>query len=255
MDYASKDIRNILVAGHAGCGKTTLTEALLYMSGATERMGRVEDGTTASDFDPEEVRRKASLNSSIVPVEYEGVKYNLIDVPGLFDFETGAAEGIMAAESVLICVSGRSGVTVGAEKAYQQIFPQAIIRAKVNRQVAAAPAIIDDLKSSNQLANTVLIGLGTNGPITDSMMAGIMGQLGDNRQVYWVNTHVPSKNWEASVNQELTTAAQQYPNLTIIDWHDYCEGQTNWFYDDNIHPNKLGRSNLVQLVAKTILAE
>ena len=105
MGYASKDIRNILVAGHAGCGKTTLTEALLYMSGATERMGRVEDGTTASDFDPEEIRRKASLNSSVVPVEFEGVKYNLIDAPGLFDFETGAAEGIMAAESVLICVS------------------------------------------------------------------------------------------------------------------------------------------------------
>ena len=72
MGYASKDIRNILVAGHAGCGKTTLTEALLYMSGASERMGRVEDGTTASDFDPEEIRRKASLNSSVVPVEYEG---------------------------------------------------------------------------------------------------------------------------------------------------------------------------------------
>ena len=119
MGYASKDIRNILVAGHAGCGKTTLTEALLYMSGASERMGRVEDGTTVSDFDPEEIRRKASLNSSVVPVEYEGIKYNLIDAPGLFDFETGAAEGIMAAESVLICVSGRSGVTVGAEKAYQ----------------------------------------------------------------------------------------------------------------------------------------
>jgi len=119
MDYASKDIRNILVAGHAGCGKTTLIEALLYLSGATERMGRVEDGTTASDFDPEEVRRKASLNSSVVPVEYEGVKYNLIDTPGLFDFETGAAEGVMAAESVLICVSGRSGVSVGAEKAYR----------------------------------------------------------------------------------------------------------------------------------------
>ena len=119
MDYASKDIRNILVAGHAGCGKTTLTEALLYLSGATERMGRVEDGTTASDFDAEEVRRKASLNSSVIPVEYQGVKYNLIDAPGLFDFETGAAEGVMAAESVLICVSARSGVSVGAEKAYR----------------------------------------------------------------------------------------------------------------------------------------
>ena len=119
MEYASKDIRNILVAGHAGCGKTTLVEALLYSSGATERMGRVEDGTTVSDFDPEEARRKASLNSSVVPVEKDGVKFNLIDVPGLFDFETGAAEGAMAAESVLICVSGRSGVTVGAEKAYK----------------------------------------------------------------------------------------------------------------------------------------
>ena len=73
----------------------------------------------ASDFDPEEARRKASLNSSVIPVEYEGIKYNLIDTPGLFDFETGAAEGVMAAESVLICVSGRSGVSVGAEKAYR----------------------------------------------------------------------------------------------------------------------------------------
>ena len=118
MEYASKDIRNILVAGHAGCGKTTLVEALLYMSGATERMGRVEDGTTASDFDPEEAKRKASLNSSVVPVELDGTKYNLIDVPGLFDFESGACEGVRAAESVLICVSGRSGVSVGAEKAY-----------------------------------------------------------------------------------------------------------------------------------------
>lgn len=119
MDYTSKDIRNIMVAGHSGCGKTTLVEALLNMSGATERVGRVEDGTTASDFDPEEIRRKVSLNASVVPVEKDGTKFNLIDVPGLFDFETGCAEAAMAAESVLILVSGRSGVSVGAEKAYK----------------------------------------------------------------------------------------------------------------------------------------
>ena len=124
MEYASKDIRNILVAGHAGCGKTTLVEALLYLSGATERMGRVEDGTTASDFDPEEAKRKASLNSSVVPVEIDGTKYNFIDTPGLFDFEAAAAEGVTAAESVLICVSGRSGVSVGAEKAYRMAVKQ-----------------------------------------------------------------------------------------------------------------------------------
>ena len=119
MDYTSKDIRNIMVAGHSGCGKTTLVEALLNMSGATERVGRVEDGTTVSDFDPEEIRRKVSLNASVVPVEKDGTKFNLIDVPGLFDFETGCAEAAMAAESVLILVSGRSGVSVGAEKAYK----------------------------------------------------------------------------------------------------------------------------------------
>ena len=119
MKYASNNIRNILIAGHAGSGKTTLTEALVYFSGAAERMGRVEDGTTISDFDPEEAKRKASLSASVVPVEYEGIKYNFIDAPGLFDFEAGEYEGIRAAESVLVCVSGRSGVTVGAEKAFQ----------------------------------------------------------------------------------------------------------------------------------------
>ena len=118
MKYQTVKIRNILLAGHAGSGKTTLAEALLYMTGGSERMGRVEDGTTASDFDPEESRRRASLNMAVVPVEHDGYKLNLIDAPGLFDFELGSYEGIMAADSVLICVSGRSGVTVGAEKAY-----------------------------------------------------------------------------------------------------------------------------------------
>ena len=119
MKYASNNIRNILIAGHAGSGKTTLTEALVYFSGAAERMGRVEDGTTVSDFDPEEIKRKTSLSAAVVPVEYDGIKYNLIDAPGLFDFEAGEYEGIRAAESVLVCVSSRSGVTVGAEKAFQ----------------------------------------------------------------------------------------------------------------------------------------
>ena len=79
--------QQIGLLGVNGSGKTTLTEALVYFSGAAERMGRVEDGTTISDFDPEEAKRKASLSASVVPVEYEGIKYNLIDAPGLFVFE------------------------------------------------------------------------------------------------------------------------------------------------------------------------
>ena len=119
MNYANKDIRNILVAGHAGCGKTTLIEALLFSTDSEmQRAGTVQDGNTVCDFDPEEQKRHASLAAAVAPVEYDGVKLNYIDAPGLFDFELGMYEGIQAAESVLITVSARSGVTVGAEKAF-----------------------------------------------------------------------------------------------------------------------------------------
>ena len=119
MNYANKDIRNILVAGHAGCGKTTLIEALLFSTDSEmQRAGTVQDGNTVCDFDPEEQKRHASLAAAVAPVEYDGVKLNFIDAPGLFDFELGMYEGIQAAESVLITVSARSGVTVGAEKAF-----------------------------------------------------------------------------------------------------------------------------------------
>ncbi len=150
MNYESKNIRNIMLAGHAGSGKTTLAEALLYSTGALERMGRVEDGTTVSDFDPEEARRLASLNLAVVPVESEGYKFNLIDTPGLFDFELGQSEGIMAAESVLICVSGRSGVTVGAEKAYHLAVKNGKARmvfvGKMDLENANFSKILTDLK-------------------------------------------------------------------------------------------------------------
>ena len=150
MSYSSKDIRNILVAGHADCGKTTLVDGLLYHTGATERMGSVADGTAASDFDPEEIKRKVSLNAAVVPVEYQGTKLNLIDVPGLFDFEAGMYEGVGAAESVLICVSGRSGVTVGAEKAYtlakKQKKAAMVFVTKMDLENANFFKILEDMK-------------------------------------------------------------------------------------------------------------
>lgn len=119
MSHTPDKIRNIMIAGHNSSGKTSLAEALLFAAKATDRLGRVEEGNTTMDFDPEEVRRHVSLSSAVAPVEFDGVKMNLIDVPGLFDFELGMYEGIMAVESVLIAVSARSGVTVGAQKAYR----------------------------------------------------------------------------------------------------------------------------------------
>ncbi|HIX33069.1 MAG TPA: elongation factor G [Candidatus Gemmiger avium] len=150
MNQANK-ICNILVAGHAGCGKTTLVESLLYTTGALERMGRVEDGNTVCDFDPEEAKRHASLSAAVAPVQYEDIKLNLIDVPGLFDFEVGMYEGLPAVESVLICVSGRSGVSVGAEKAYKMAEKQGksrmIFISKMDLENANFYKILEDLKT------------------------------------------------------------------------------------------------------------
>ena len=119
--YSPDKIKNIAIVGHGGCGKTSLAEALLFRSGATDRLGKIADGTTVSDCDPEEIKRKASLTLSVLPLEYSGYKVNLLDTPGLFDFAVGMYEGISAADSVLICVSGKSGVNVGTKKAYKQI--------------------------------------------------------------------------------------------------------------------------------------
>lgn len=96
--YNAQDIRNIALTGHASKGKTTLVEAMLYTAGLTERMGSVADGNTVCDSDAEEKKRKFSISSAVAPIEYNGKKLNFIDTPGLFDFETGSAEGIRAAD-------------------------------------------------------------------------------------------------------------------------------------------------------------
>ena len=111
-------IKNIAVAGHAGSGKTALTEALLYKSGSTDRLGKVIDGTTVSDFTAEEIKRKSSVYTSLSSMETGGFKVNILDTPGLFDYESGMVEGIYASGCVMITVSGKSGVKVGTHKAY-----------------------------------------------------------------------------------------------------------------------------------------
>lgn len=117
--YTSNNIRNIAVLGHGGKGKTTLCEAMLYISGASDRLGKVSDGNTVLDFDTEEKRRKSSVSSAMAAIEWDNTKLNIIDAPGLFDFENGAAEAVRAAEAVLIVTSAGSGVDVGTQKAFK----------------------------------------------------------------------------------------------------------------------------------------
>ena len=116
--YSANEIRNIAVLGHSGCGKTTLLEAVLSVAGVTSRMGRVEDGNTVSDYDPEETRRGVSVNLSMVPVEWSGSKINFIDAPGYFDFAGEVKQALAAADAVLIIISAKSGLEVGSEIAW-----------------------------------------------------------------------------------------------------------------------------------------
>ncbi|MBQ4051171.1 MAG: elongation factor G [Oscillospiraceae bacterium] len=148
--YDASNIRNIAVVGHGGSGKTSLVEGLLYRTAGSDRLGKVADGTTVSDYDAEEIKRKSSLNLSIVPIEYDQTKINLLDAPGLFDFALGQTEAIRAAGSVLIVMSGKSGLTVGAQKAYQEAVkmgkPRAIFVSKMDSDHADFYKVLEDLK-------------------------------------------------------------------------------------------------------------
>ncbi len=115
--YDAKKILNIALAGHSGSGKTSVAEAMLYVAGASDRLGKISDGNTVLDCDPEEIKRKASIVTAVAPLEWKNYKINLIDTPGLFDFEGGLKEGMRAADTAMIVVSGKNGVNVGTEKA------------------------------------------------------------------------------------------------------------------------------------------
>ncbi|MDD6098774.1 MAG: elongation factor G [Oscillospiraceae bacterium] len=122
--YDVNKIRNIALAGHNGSGKTSLAEAILYKAGASDRLGKTADGTTVCDYDPEEIKRGISINTSLASFEYNDIKINMLDTPGLFDFAAEMTEGVRAADTVLITVSAKSGVKVGARKAYDEALKQ-----------------------------------------------------------------------------------------------------------------------------------
>ncbi len=117
--YTTDKIRNVVLLGHGGAGKTSLVEAFAYLSGVTSRMGKVSDGNTISDYSKEEQKRKFSISTSVVPIEWDGYKINLLDAPGYFDFVGEVEEAISAAGAAIIVINGKSGIEVGAIKAWE----------------------------------------------------------------------------------------------------------------------------------------
>ena len=121
--YSTKQIRNVILLGHGGAGKTTVAEALALVTGVTKRMGKVPEGTTISDYDKEEIKRQFSISTTMIPLEYEGesgpIKINVLDTPGYFDFVGEVEEAVSVADAAVIVVNCKAGIEVGTEKAWE----------------------------------------------------------------------------------------------------------------------------------------
>ncbi|EIV99809.1 LOW QUALITY PROTEIN: translation elongation factor EF-G [Thermoanaerobacter siderophilus SR4] len=148
-DYKTNQIRNVGLVSHGGAGKTTLTEAFLFNTKVIDRMGRVENGTTVSDYDPEEIARQISISTSVIPVEWGECKINILDMPGYFDFFGEVVSGLRVVDSVIIPVCAASGVEVGTEKVFNMAkknkLPIIFFINKMDRENA------DYFKTLNQL--------------------------------------------------------------------------------------------------------
>ncbi|MCY6960493.1 elongation factor G [Clostridium brassicae] len=148
--YKTQDLRNIGFIGHSGSGKTTLAEAILYYTKNIDRFGKVEEGNTISDYDLEEKKRKISISTSILPCEWNNIKINMVDIPGYFDFIGEMIEGLSAVDMALITVSGRSGIQVGTEKAWNYVnehnMPRAFFINKLDRENSNFEKVLGNLK-------------------------------------------------------------------------------------------------------------
>ena len=146
----TKNLRNVAILGHSGSGKTTLTEALLFNAKVTDRLGRVDNATAASDFDPEEKKRKISISAAVAPIMRKDCKINLIDVPGYFDFEGEMIEACTAAEGAVIVLNGTNGIEVGAEKAWAECKRQGVSMmmfvSQIDKEHVDFAKIVEDAK-------------------------------------------------------------------------------------------------------------
>jgi elongation factor G len=149
-EYKSSNLRNVAIVGHSGSGKTTIMESLLYYTKAIDRFGKVDDGTTISDYDIEEKKRKTSISTSVALSEWENVKINLVDTPGYFDYVGEMIEGLRAVDMAMITVCGVSGIEVGTEKAFEYIsdhkLPRAFFINKLDRENSDFEAALHQIR-------------------------------------------------------------------------------------------------------------
>ena len=151
MGYETKNIRNICLLGHGNSGKTTLTESMLYLTGAIDRQGKTTDGNTVCDYDAEEIKRQISISSALAPVNYGGCKINIIDCPGFFDFAGEVMCALRAVEAGVILCTAKDGISVGAERAWKRLkaanLPTMFYISKIDEEHGDFGAVLEALKA------------------------------------------------------------------------------------------------------------
>ena len=149
--YTTDKIRNVVLLGHGGAGKTSLVEALAYLAGISNRMGTVADGNTISDYDKEEIKRGFSIHTSLVPIPWGDVKVNILDTPGFFDFIGEVEEAVSVADAAIIVVSGKSGIQTGTKRAWEMCekynLPRIIFVTEMDVDNASYRQVVEDLQA------------------------------------------------------------------------------------------------------------
>jgi elongation factor G len=207
--YEAKDIRNVLLVGHGGSGKTSLLEAMLFTSGAITRMGTIEDGNTVSDHDPDEQKRGISVSLSMAPIEWRDTKINVLDAPGYADFVGDVRSAIRAADAVIVVVSAVDGVEVQTEYAWElaveEGLPRAIFVNKLDRERADFDATLSQLVATfgNQVAPFEL-------PIgSEHEFAGVADLLHEKADLYPSGPRAEESEWPDELHASADPAREK----------------------------------------------
>lgn len=186
------------------------------------------------------VSAAAESKAKAHPVNQEFEQYGLTQVQ------------LQRAQNMTVTAIGDS-VMLDGKPLLQKLFPQAFVDATVSRQMTTTIGTVASYARSGALADTVVIGLGTNGPFSSGDLAQMMQAVGPKRRVFWINVHVPTRAWQNQVNALLAAEQAKYPNLHIIDWYHTSNGHSDWFYNDQVHMNPTGNPYYAALIAKALL--
>lgn len=211
-EYKTKNLRNVGIVGHSGSGKTTLTEAVLFYTKTIDRVGKVEDGSTTSDYDAEEKKRRISISTAITPCEWEDTKINLIDMPGYFDFVGEMIEGLRASDLALINVCGVSGIQVGTEKAWSYVnknkMPRAFFINKLDRENSNFEKVLSELKEKFGISVVPI-----QYPIgSEESFRGVVNVISRRARIFNPKTHSME---EADIPAELVDSVDECKNMIM----------------------------------------